>query len=370
MKNLSLSSDPSSSFEDLKDLFEIVAEGKRIWEATFDAIVDPVMIVSQDFKIQRANLAAAKSAQVNVRELIGKPCYQVFAKREKPCQLCPMQLGLEENHPSRERLNPFPDQREFVASTFPIAQQLGMAVMQYQDVSAIRRLEEQLVQSEKMAALGLFASGIAHDINNPLSGVLAFAQLAMEGLDQNSQTYRDIQEIEASALRCKKIVEDILQFVRPSFREEKSRHDLGEIALRVLPSLQVQWKDFDYELKLEIQKLTPVSLIPSKLEQVFTNIIANAFQALSPGGHLTLRSGEDEKTVFVEIQDNGEGISEENLKKIFDPYFTTKSKIGGTGLGLPICYNIVREHGGRIEVKSQIGQGSSFKIFLPKGGYA
>lgn len=361
----------SDDLKELRSLFEVVSEGKKAWEATFDAILDPVLVVTRDYRISRANLAAAASAGRDVRELIGKPCYEVFAKRDKPCPGCTMLESLETGHPKRERILPYSDQRAFVVGSFPIRDYDGkgssLAVVQYQDVSAIRKLEAQLLQSEKMAALGLFASGIAHDINNPLAGVLAFAQLAMQGLEPETQLYQDLQEIESSALRCKKILEDLLEMARPSGRNEKSPVDLSGLVEKVLPNLKVQFQDQGYRIDLSLKPLTPVDVCPSKFEQVFTNILTNAFQALKPGGSVRISAQEDEKSVVIEVEDNGEGISEENLKNIFDPYFTTKRQRGGSGLGLPICYNIIREHGGQIEVSSRVNQGSLFRIRVPKG---
>lgn len=361
----------SENLEELKSLFAVVSEGKRAWEATFDAILDPVLVVTRDYRIVRANLAAADSAGLKVRELIGKPCFEIFAKEKAPCPGCPMRESLASGRPRRERLTPYSDQRAFVVGSFPIRDYDGkggsLAVVQYQDVSAIRKLEAQLLQSEKMAALGLFASGIAHDINNPLAGVLAFAQLAMQGLAPDSQLYQDLKEIESSALRCKKILEDLLEMSRPSGRAEKSLVDLGTLIERVLPNLKVQYQDQDYRLDLALKPLTPVEVCPSKFEQVFTNILTNAFQALKPGGSVRVSAHEDDKSVVIEVEDDGEGISEENLKNIFDPYFTTKRQRGGSGLGLPICYNIIREHGGQIEVSSRVNEGSMFRIRVPKG---
>lgn len=361
----------SENLEELKNLFAVVSEGKRAWEATFDAILDPVLVVTRDYRIVRANLAAADSAGLKVRELIGKPCFEIFAKEKAPCSGCPMRESLASGRPRRERLKPYSDQRAFVVGSFPIRDYDGkggsLAVVQYQDVSAIRKLEAQLLQSEKMAALGLFASGIAHDINNPLAGVLAFAQLAMQGLAPESQLYQDLKEIESSALRCKKILEDLLEMSRPSGRAEKSPVDLGVLIERVLPNLKVQYQDQDYRLDLALKPLTPVEVCPSKFEQVFTNILTNAFQALKPGGSVRVSAHEDDKSVVIEVEDDGEGISEENLKNIFDPYFTTKRQRGGSGLGLPICYNIIREHGGQIEVSSRVNEGSVFRIRVPKG---
>lgn len=364
-------SENSTNLEELKDLLAIVSEGKRIWESTFDAIVDPVLIVTKDYQIERANRAAAASAGMDVRELVGQRCFEAFAKRTKPCGRCPMLSSFDQGSHRRKVLSPFADEREFAASAFPIrgkqGEDLGLVVMQYQDRSAIRKLEAQLRQNEKMAALGLFASGLAHDLNNPLAGVLAFAQLAMQGVDSNSQTHADLKEIEASALRCKKILDNLINFSKPVEPTHLSRVDLCQLIQNILPNLQAQWQDKDYQLQLELQPLPQVQVSETKFEQVFANLLANAFQAIPPGGGIKIFSGVEGEMVYIDISDTGEGIAPENLEKIFDPYFTTKTKGGGTGLGLPTTYNIVREHGGRIKVKSEPGQGASFRVFVPKG---
>jgi len=186
-------------------------------------------------------------------------------------------------------------------------------------------------------------------------------------LDPESPTYKDLKEIEGSALRCKKIVENLLLFARPAPLHDRIPVDLGILVQRVLPSLKVQWGDPAYSLHAKLTPLTEVPVNEGKLEQVFTNLLTNAFQALDGGGEIRIRGGEDSQSVFIEIEDTGRGISAKNLRRIFDPYFTTKGR-GGTGLGLPICYNIVREHGGRIDVQSREGKGSCFRVIIPKGG--
>lgn len=358
-------------FEELKKLFDVVAQGKQMWEATFDAIVDPVLVVRGDYTVDRANMAAAGSAGVEVKKLIGKKCFQIFAKRKSPCIGCPLQVSIQANSPRRSELEAFSDQREFLASAYPIKARQGEAdgwvAVQYHDLSLIRKLEGQIQQNEKMISLGRLASGIAHDVNNPLSGVLAFTQLAMQEADPNSQIFGDLKEIEQAALRCKKIVEDVLQFTRPSPHNERNWVNLEEMIRRMLPSIEILWKEFPYQLSLDFQKISSVKICESRFEQVFANILTNAFQSLSAGGEVKVRSGEKNGTVFIEVEDSGEGISKENLKRIFDPYFTTRRDQGGTGLGLPICYQIVREHGGRIEVTSVLKKGSVFRISIPKG---
>ncbi|MCP5468000.1 MAG: PAS domain-containing protein [Deltaproteobacteria bacterium] len=361
----------NSSQHSLESLFSIVAEGKRVWEATFDAIVDPVLIISEDFKIQRANLATAEAAQVRVQDLIGKPCYEIFAKRSHPCSSCPINKSSTNSNHERRRLQPFSDGREYVASSYPIKgknqKSLGLTVLQYQDVSAIRKLEEQLVQSEKMAAIGLFTSGLAHDINNPIAGILAFAQLAKESISKNSEALNDLTEIENAAHRCKKIVEDLMLLSRPLMDNERQCIDIRLLITETLPSLEVQWKKLDYTLNINLNQLSTVWGNASKLQQVFSNILLNAFQAISAGGKIEINAKEEGDEICVEIIDNGSGIAEQNLKKIFDPYFTTKRDYGGNGLGLPVTYSIIREHGGRIEVESQLGEGTHFKVFIPIG---
>lgn len=359
------------TLEELQDLFAVVAEGKRVWEATFDAIVDPVLIVDQDFRIRRANLAAAGAIQSDVRDLVGQTCYQAFALRNAPCGNCPMNGSFAKKATKRSRLQPFTDNREYAASAFPLPnageQNVRLAVMQYQDMSGIRKMESQLLQNDKMVALGQFASGIAHDLNNPLSGVLAFAQLAMQQVEAGTQLHDDIKEIEASALRCKKIIENLLHFSKPLRQDDRNPVHLSDLVKKLLPTLEVQWEQGKYQLHLELTELPAVFISESKFEQVFSNLLMNAYQAISDGGKISIRSGEEDNMIWVDVADDGEGIAKENIQKIFDPYFTTKGKRGGTGLGLPTTYNIVREHGGRIIVKSRLGEGSSFRVFVPKG---
>ena len=371
-KTVSTDLPKAQTLEELQGLFDVVSEGKRVWESTFDAIVDPVLIISQEYRVERANTAAAGSAGVDVRHLVGKTCFEVFAKRDKPCLGCPMKSSSAKSAPRRKTLGPYLDGREFVASAFPIrgkdGSDLGLSVLQYQDRSHVRKLEAQLLQNEKMAALGLFASGIAHDINNPLSGVLAFAQLALQGVEKGTQAYEDIKEIETSALRCKKIVQNLLSFSRPISKSDSNSVNLCELVQKLLPNLEVQFKDINYTLKIELHPMPRVMVGESKFEQAFTNILTNAFQSISDGGEITIRNGEEEEMVYIDVNDTGEGIPRDNLKRIFDPYFTTKADKGGTGLGLPTTYNIVQEYGGRIKVKSRPGIGTSFRVFVPKGG--
>ncbi len=354
----------------LKNLLQIVERAKYIWESTFDAILNPVMIVDKEYIIQRANVALAEVIQQDVRKLIGKACYKVFANRESPCGGCPLHLTLNTKKPTLSRIQKFSDDREYQAASYPLKgkrSDLDLYIVQYHDIREERNLQARLIQSEKMAAMGTLAGGVAHEINNPLSAILAFAQLALKQVTKDSQVYQDIKEIEISALRCKKIVENVLEFSRPSYFEEKSELNLKSLFEKVSPLLKLQVKEAGVQLETEFADSLPKIFGNSnQLEQVFLNLISNACHALLRGGKIRISTyPQDACWIRIDFSDNGSGIKKEYLSKVFDPFFTTKKSGVGTGLGLSIVYNIIQEHGGWIEVESTENQGTIFRIFLP-----
>jgi two-component system NtrC family sensor kinase len=233
-----------------------------------------------------------------------------------------------------------------------------------------KKLQEthvQLVSSEKMASLGKLAAGIAHEINNPLGGILIYASLMIEDLPQDDPKRGDLSRIVQEAGRCKEIVKSLLEFARQT-EPKMEPTDINRAITEGLFFLENQALFHNVRI---IKKLDPV--LPfvkgnaSQLKQVFMNIIVNAAEAIHGSGTLTITTSPtpDRKFVLVEFTDTGEGISEENLSRIFDPFFTTKDVGKGTGLGLATSYGIVEEHGGKIRVKSKVGEGTTFTIELP-----
>jgi PAS domain S-box-containing protein len=232
----------------------------------------------------------------------------------------------------------------------------------------LKALQSQLLQAEKMSAVGRLAAGVAHEINNPLSGVLGFAQVLLQEIPEANDWREDVKKIEEGARRCKKIVSNLLTFSRQQeFNLELA--DIGEVIDSTLSLCenQILLENIriikDYEKKLPKLRIN----IP-QMEQVFLNLITNAIQAMVQGGELNIstRLGNGGNSVEISFADTGKGIEKENLSKIFEPFFTTREVGKGTGLGLSVSYEILKKHNGSIRAESEgEGKGARFTVVLP-----
>jgi signal transduction histidine kinase len=226
----------------------------------------------------------------------------------------------------------------------------------------LQEAQEQLVQAAKLAAIGELASNVAHEINNPLTSILGYAELIREETDLES-IRRDVEIIEKESLRARDIVHQLLEFARKR-PLEMAQEDVNALLQSVLELLSVQLKDTRVQVQKELQPLPPITADGNQLKQVFLNIINNALDAMQGEGVLKVRTFTASGMVCVQICDTGKGIPQEVLPRIFEPFFTTK-KEKGTGLGLPISYKIVQAHKGHIDVRSETGRGSCFTVRLP-----
>lgn len=239
----------------------------------------------------------------------------------------------------------------------------------YQDlnkkIEELRRANEGLIRSAKLAAIGELAANIAYEINNPLTGVLGYATLMMSSPDVTPSQKEMLEIIEKEALRARATVKNLLDFSKPKppMREKRDIREAIEGALSLLRRLI---EIGNIELIEDYTEGIPlVEIDMDQMKQVFINIINNAIYAMPKGGRLRLRSYWREPNVMVEVIDTGIGISPEDLQRIFDPFFTTR-EWEGAGLGLSISYRILEGHGGRIEAESEIGKGSIFRVILPR----
>ena len=234
----------------------------------------------------------------------------------------------------------------------------------------LRDLHLQLVQSEKMASLGKLAAGIAHQINNPLAGIMLFANLLMEKSSYDPDALDDLERVVENANRCREIVKDLLDFARQS-RRSLGLFDLNKAIHRTMFLLVNQPLFHNIEVVMQLSEALPsIQADDLQINQVIMNLVLNAAQAMNSRGTLTFRTRASADGVEFDLEDTGCGIPEENLSRIFEPFFTTKEEGEGTGLGLSVAYGIVSQHGGRIDVRSRVGVGTTFTVRLPTGSAA
>jgi two-component system NtrC family sensor kinase len=231
----------------------------------------------------------------------------------------------------------------------------------------LREMQAHLIQSEKLASLGKLAAGIAHEINNPLGGILIYSHLLLEDTDRNSPHYENLKKIVKETSRCKDIVKGLLEFARPK-EPEMSLININEIVDSSLAIMEGQAFFQNIVIKKVYASDLPKTVADSaQLQQVFMNIILNAAEAMDGSGSLTIHTSLNRDAPFIDVKftDTGHGIKEEDKARIFEPFFTTKQVGKGTGLGLSICYSIIQKHQGTIEVESEPEKGSTFTVKLP-----
>jgi two-component system, NtrC family, sensor kinase len=386
-------------------LHDVVRRGKRQWERTFDAISDPIAVFDSTGVLLRCNTALATHLARDVRSLHGATCAEVgFCEDAKGD--CAVTHALATGSSRAEITRP--DGQIFSVTTFPVAGGSdGASVVQVaknvtEDIRGARRMQlmsdelalanarsmaalerlkstqAQLLQAEKLSAIGQLVAGVAHELNNPLTSVIGYAQLLQEELlDPKHQGVvrpapelaHDLGRIAEESERAARIVRNLLAFAR---RQAASRapQDIADLFGRVLALRAYEHRLNNVELVPEFYPTLPsVVADGSQIQQALLNLLLNAEQAMRGRSPKRLRVGTryDEAAAAVElfVSDTGHGIERANLSRIFDPFFTTRDVGEGTGLGLSICYGIVRDHGGQISVESVAGEGTTFSLLLP-----
>jgi len=251
---------------------------------------------------------------------------------------------------------------------FDVNGKIEGVVISGRDITEVKRLEEQLIQAEKLAAMGQMLAGVAHELNNPLTAILGASELVRDraGIDEN--TKRQLEMTHRQARRAARIVQNLLEFSRPAAPQKKAL-DLNSVVDRTLQLHEHSLRRNSIQVDFHPSPGLPSTIgDANQLIQVFLNLVGNAEQAIReirPSGRIQIRLGQRGARIFATVQDDGPGIKPEVLPRIFDPFFTTKRPGGGTGLGLSICMSIVREHGGDMEVESLPAGGAAFTVYLP-----
>ena len=327
------------------------------WRACFDAIGDPLAIMREGgCEVVRANFAFARVAGVSVHSLSGLRC----AGHAYGGLPCPSGCMMPARGPAEREVAV--GDRTWLLRSFPFEPGAGQVVV-FKDVTDEREVTRRLFHAEKMSAVGQLAGGVAHEINNPLGGILAFAQL-MSREDRSAADLENLKMIQDAANRAKRIVESLLRFSRRPRPAEKGPVALAQVCDDALFLLSSQLKGGKVEVVREYHPVTALGN-HNQLEQIVVNLLVNAFQAMEGVGQVHIGVGPGGPgRARLSVADSGPGIPDDVAKRIFEPFFTTKPEGQGTGLGLSICYQIAEEHGGTIRLE-HAEQGACFVVELP-----
>lgn len=247
-----------------------------------------------------------------------------------------------------------------------LEQQKG-AIVVLENVTERVKLEESLQQNEKLSSIGLLAAGVAHEVNTPLTGVSSYTQMLLDMIPESDPKYKLLQKVATQTERASNIAGNLLNFSRTGGVTELAEVDINKLLEDTLQLLEPQIRKSNIEMVKEYSDIPPkVFGDAGKLQQVFTNLLINAKDAIFEKGKITLTTkNKNENEVVIEISDTGIGIEPENLNKIYDPFFTTKGVGSGTGLGMAVSYGIVQEHSGSIVAESKVGKGTTFRLSFP-----
>ncbi len=362
----SLSLENALSFERLRVQGDELTMSKNKLEAIFNGIASPVCLIDIDYTIQEANTAAVNFFGEKRENLIGNKCYRAFFHRNRTCPFC-QGLDCLHNGVMHETEADVEDKVfsfQFHAVRSPDKNK-GVFIEIINEITEQKHMQEELIRTEKMAGIGTLAAGIAHELNNPLAGIVGTAEIMLSELDAANPHYEYSQDILSYAKTASDVIKELAIYSR---KEEVKETQQVEV-VRVLEfSLRLAQRGVDSQ-NIKVQRnyhaLPFIEANEGELQQLFLNLIVNALQAMDGRGTLTLTCIEKDDFVQIKIADTGCGIPEKYMSQIFTPFFTTKAPGRGTGLGLSNCYNIVEKMGGRIRVKSEENIGSEFTTIFP-----
>jgi two-component system NtrC family sensor kinase len=339
-------------------------DARRAWERMVDAVPYALCLVDANGRARRANRAFATLVHAPTTAIAGRPWLALVppawgeglaAALATPGSGSEVQLRA--------------GTRTFAVSAYPIGPVPGDSVLVFEDQTDRRRLQDQLIQSEKMSAIGQLIAGIAHDLNNPLASVIGFADFLLEGQDVPPALVEPVRVIQQEAERAANIVRNLLNFAR---KQDHARRptELAPLLNATMTLLRTQMVSRRVELLLDLDDNLPtIDADAGQIQQVFVNLINNAAHAIESAGRagrIVIRARPWRDGVAVEVGDDGPGMTAEVSAQVFEPFFTTKPEGQGTGLGLSICQGIVKEHGGRIVLTTSPGQGARFTVELPR----
>ncbi len=352
------------------------------WQETFDSISDCVTIHDTEFNVLLSNKACSMMLDASPDKIRSKKCFELFHRHGEPVEGCPMFTAVRTGHSSEaERFEPSLN-RWLSISCFPLFKKDGAVrgVVHYaKDITERKKLEVQLLQSQKMEAVGTMAGGIAHDFNNILMAITGFGGLALMKMADDDPQKKYVEQVLEAATRASHLTNDLLLFSRKQVSERKAV-DLNA-SIRKIEKFLSRVIGEDVECRTVLQELPIVIQADEhQIGQVLMNLATNARDSMPGGGVLTVTAekvvldkefvsahgyGKPGEYALLTASDTGKGMDKETRQHIFDPFFTTKDTGKGTGLGLAVVYGIIKQHEGYINVYSEPGLGSTFRVYLP-----
>lgn len=350
-------------------------KSRNTLRALFDSLPIAIYIIDQSYTLVAINISRAARVGEKPSLLVGRKCYEKLYRRLSPCPGCRVadtfETGKNTIRINRDWIN---DEKflEWEMSTFPIYDEETQSVpvqtiIVEQDITEKRNLEAHLIQSEKLAAVGHLAASVAHEINNPLTAIIANAQILRREIpEDNSDIVDSVKLIEMAGTRASQVVRNLLGIARKEIYEF-SPIELNESLQNALALVQHALVGRPIRVQLDMaEDLPSVVASQDQLQGVWINLLLNAIDALDkPNGEISISSRYIRGQFQVSIMDNGKGVSEDHMGRVFEPFFTTKSPGRGTGLGLSVCMRVIKHHGGDILVESQLGSWTRFTVILP-----
>jgi two-component system NtrC family sensor kinase len=350
-------------------LYEIVRRSKEDWETAFNALAEGIAVVGPGELILRANRALASLMSLPEADLVGRRFTESLVGSSEPVAelIASAQLG-ERTAPLVVRLEG--TGRVLRVTAAPFAERAGRVVLLVEDVTEQRMMEAQLIQNDKMASIGQLVSGVAHELNNPLTSIAGLTELLLERELPADFPREHLRVIHDQAERAGRIVRNLLTFARKGV-VEKSPVDLNDVAARSAQLIVYELQLHGIELE---QALSPVPVVVlgdrHELQQVLLNLITNAVQAVSQlppgrGRRISIATTRDDSQAMLRVRDTGPGVPPQHASSLFTPFFTTKAAGQGTGLGLSLSYGLVKAHGGELRYEPAPEGGAEFRVVLP-----
>ncbi|MBN1114519.1 MAG: response regulator [Oligoflexia bacterium] len=355
--------------------FSVLERLKKQWESTFDSIDDPLIIIDRNFVISRANRSFERLTGVRIQEIIGMKCYELF-QGDGPvssCDGCNVMQAFDAGIPVGSEILCRKNSRYYTTWSYPIFEDntVNNVVQFYKDISEQKMFREKILHSEKLAEIGILAGSVAHEINNPIGGIIAFLQIMSREVGGDCQVYSDLKEMENAAQRCKHIVENLLHFSRKSRDEELRDMEISNVINSLLPLIELQIRHDNIEIIFNDQSEGgKIRGVFNELVQAFLNIVYTSVEAITnrnvthgkkqERGVISINAFLREGRLVVELKDNGVPLDLVNVKLLDGKEFRS--------LGMFVTTRIVKDYGGSIDILNYDNSGNCFVVTLPLAG--